>query len=92
MNGLLATVRLYVDQLAGIRVGGTRKNLLCRSGLDDLTVFHHVDASRERTDDAEIVRDKHDGHAELPLQVVQELQQMRLGGDIQRAGRLIRDQ
>ena len=43
-------------------------------------------------DHAQIVGDEHDGHAALGLQSLQQLQNLRLDGDIQRRGGLIRDE
>ena len=60
--------------------------------LDDLALAHDVDAVGHRAHDAEVVRDQQHGHAELALQVLQQLEDLRLDGDVERRGRLVGDQ
>ena len=41
---------------------------------------------------AEVVRDEEHGHAVAPLQLDDEFQDLRLCGDVERGGRLVRDE
>ena len=60
--------------------------------LDDRALAHHVDAVGHPAHDAEIVRDQQHGHAELALQALQQLQDLRLDRHVERRGRLVGDQ
>ena len=60
--------------------------------LDLLAGIHHDDALRGLRDDAEIVRDQDQPGAELLLQIDDQLQDLRLDRDVERGGRLVRDQ
>ncbi len=60
--------------------------------LDDPTRVHHGHAIGELVHDAEIVGDEQDRHAELLLQVAQQLEDLRLDRDIQCGGGLVGDQ
>ena len=43
-------------------------------------------------DHAEVVGDQHDRHAELALQLAQQVEDLRLDGDVERGRRLVGDQ
>ncbi len=60
--------------------------------LDDLPRIHHGDAVGRFGHHAEVVRDQDDRHAELCLQPLQELEYLRLDGDVERGRRLVGDQ
>ena len=60
--------------------------------LDDLAEVHHRHPVGDLGHHAEVVGDEHDRHAELLLQLPQQLQDLRLGGDVQRRRRLVGDQ
>ncbi len=77
----------------GRRVGMARmgEDVADRPGLDDAPAIHHRHAVRDLGDDAEIVRDQHDGGARLPLAPGQERQHLRLHGHVERGGGLVRD-
>ena len=62
------------------------------AGLDDLAALHHDPAIGEAPDDAEIMGDEHDRHAEAALQVGQQLEDLRLDGHVERRGGLVGDQ
>ncbi|KAG0746595.1 hypothetical protein G6F24_015688 [Rhizopus arrhizus] len=53
---------------------------------------HHDDALAHLGDDAQVVRDQHDGRAQAGLDVAQQVQDLRLDGDVQRGGGLVGDQ
>ncbi len=60
--------------------------------LDDLAVGHHADPVGHAADDAEVVGDEQHRHAEALLQVLQQLEDLRLDGDVERRRRLVGDQ
>ena len=47
------------------------------------------DALRGLGDDAHIVGDEHEAHAGVALQLEQEVEDLRLNGDVERGGRLV---
>ena len=59
--------------------------------LDDMTGIHDGDVMGEAGDDAEIVRDPDDGGAELGLQPLDELDDLRLDRHVERRRRLVGD-
>ena len=60
--------------------------------LDDLALLHHADLLRDLAHDAEIVGDEQKRHAKPLLDVLQQLDNLRLHGDVERGGRLVGDQ
>ena len=60
--------------------------------FDDDAVLHHHDAVGDLGDDAEIMGDEHDRGLAALLQVADQFQDLRLRGDVERGGRLVRDQ
>ena len=62
------------------------------AGLHHLAAPHHIDAVGEAPDDAKVMRDEDDGHAEPFLQPRQQLQYLRLHGDVERRRRLVGDE
>jgi hypothetical protein len=65
---------------------------LDRPRLDDPPGVHHHHPIAQPGDRAEIVGDQDDRHAELAAQPLQQLQDLRLHGGVERRGRLVRDQ
>src|SRR5262249_36477966 len=62
---------------------------IARSGdLDDLAEIHHRDAGADVLDDREVVGDKDVGQAELLLQLLQQIDDLRLDGHVERGYRL----
>ena len=59
--------------------------------LHDAPRVHHRNAVAHLRHDAEVVRDEHNPHARIGLQVFEQPQILRLNGHIQRSGRLVRD-
>ncbi len=84
--------RLGREQRFGVGMLRISEDFLHRALLDDLALFHHAYAVGDLPDDAEIVRDEKHRHAEAALQFFQELQDLRLHGDIERGGRLVGDE
>ena len=62
------------------------------AALHYLAVVHDDDFLGDIGDDTKIVGDQQHRHAELALQVVDQLQDLRLDGDVERGGGLVGDQ
>src|SRR3546814_8394439 len=60
--------------------------------LDHAAGVHHHDPVAESGNDAEVVGDHDDGGAEIALQVGQQIEDLRLDGDVEGGGRLVGDQ
>ena len=60
--------------------------------LGDAAEIHHHDVIGDLGDDAQIVGDEHDGHAQLVLQVLDQIEDHRLRGHVERRGGLIGDE
>jgi hypothetical protein len=73
-------------------VGGALEHLLGLAELDDLAVAHHADPVGHLGHHPEVMGDEHHRHAVAALQVEDQLEDLGLGGDVQRRGRLIGDQ
>jgi len=88
------------DRVSGLAAARLRRWFLrgrgeqgvARRRLDDASAVHHGHPVGDRRGDAEVVGDQEHGHAELPPQRVEQLQDFRLRGDVERRGRLVRDQ
>ena len=65
---------------------------LHRPYLDDPAGVHHHHPIAQPGDHAEIVSDQHDRHAGFAAQPLQQLQDLRLHGGVERRGRLVGDQ
>ncbi|SPU65668.1 Uncharacterised protein [Brucella neotomae] len=68
------------------------EELFRHTGFDHFTGAHDIDPVGEAAHDAQIMRDENHRHSEPLLQICQKVQNLRLNGDVQRCGRLIRDQ
>ena len=84
-------LRLGRQQRAGIRMLRRGEDSLDRPLLDDLALLHHADGVGELAHDAEVVGDEQHRHAEPRLQVLEQLEDLRLHGDVERGGRLVGD-
>ena len=80
------------EQRLGVRVVHAVEQVAGLGGLDHPARVHHVDPVRVPGDHAHVVRDQQHRHAEAVLEVVQQGEDLRLDGDIQRGGRLVGDQ
>ncbi len=85
-------LRLRRQQLLGIAVLRLGEDVLGGAFLDDLAALHDVDALGHLADDAEVVGDEQQRHAHLALQLLQQLEDLRLDRHVERGGRLIGDQ
>ena len=68
------------------------QNFLCGSSFDDASEIHHADFMREIFHHREVVGDEQIAQIQLPLQRLQQIQNLRLHRNIQRAGRFVADQ
>ncbi|MNN33261.1 hypothetical protein D3C81_1470140 [compost metagenome] len=80
------------QQPPGVRVPGIVEDFLHRPRFDDLPGIHHRYAVSHFSHDAKIMRDENNCGADLPLQLLHQLQNLRLDGYVQRRGRLVRNQ
>ena len=88
----LAGRRQRGEQLARVRMLRRAEESIARRDLDDLPGVHDRDAVRHAGDDAEIVGDQQDRHPALRLQRAQEVEHLRLDGDVERGRRLVGDE
>ena len=63
-----------------------------RCGLDDPSRVHHNHAIGVARNDAEVVRNQQDRHAQLVLEPVEELEDLCLDRYVERGGGFVRDQ
>ncbi len=80
------------EQHLGVRVLGVSEDLPRLSLLDDAPVLHHAHPLGHALDDAEVVRDQQHRHAHALLQLAQQLEDLRLDGDVERRGGLVGDE
>ena len=80
------------DQALRVGMLRMREQLLDRRLFDHLAGIHHHDALRGFRHHAHRVGDQHHRHAEPRLHVEQQIEDLRLDGDVERRGRLVGDQ
>ena len=80
------------EQLARVRMLRIVEHRLGRADLDQLALLHHADAMGEAAHQVQVVGDEQQRHAELGLQRVEQRQDLRLDGDVERGRRLVADQ
>ena len=75
-----------------LRVRMTRGPEDLRDGrdLDQLPGVHHPDAVADLRDHAQVVRDQHDRRPEPPTQIAEQVEHLRLDGDVQGGRRFVR--
>jgi hypothetical protein len=76
--------RNAVEQAARVGLAWRSEDRVDRALFDDVAGIHHQHALRELGDDAEVVRDQYDRHAEFALQSQQQIEDLRLHGDVER--------
>ena len=82
-----------IERIRPLRVGMAR----AFEQAVDIGLFHHLagihddDALRGLRHDAHRMGDQHDGHAEAFLHVLQQIEDLRLDGHVERGGRLVGD-
>ena len=67
------------------------KDFLCGTLFDHTARVHNDNVVRHFGNNAEVVGDQHNGGVDLILQAAQQVQNLCLDGNIQRGGRLVRD-
>src|SRR2546428_2118045 len=72
-------------------MSGVPVNLLARPTFDDPAEVHDRHPVAHVLDDAEVVRDEEQRETEPPLQVLQEIEDLGLDGDVQRRHGLVGD-
>ncbi len=83
---------MQLEQAARVRVV-RRGEQRGRVGLlDDAAGVHRQHAVGDLGDDAEVVGDEHDGRAVVALEAGEQVEQLRLHGDVERGRRLVGDQ
>ncbi len=80
------------EQVAGVFHRRRAQDAVERAGLDQPAVAHHRDAVGDLGDHAHVVGDEQHGGAVIALQVADQGQDLLLRGDVERRGRLVRDQ
>src|SRR3989442_224874 len=80
---LAAELRHRAEQGSRVRVLGVVEQLPHRRPLDELTRIHHGDLVTHLRDDAQVVRHEDEGHAGLPLDVLEEVEILRLDRDVE---------
>ncbi len=84
--------RHRVEQTPRVRVLRPLEDLARRAVLHRAAGVHHHHGVRRLGDDAEIVRDQDDADVELALEVLDQLEDLRLHGHVERGRRLVADQ
>ncbi len=90
--GRTGQFRQRLEQRLGVRVAGTGEDSIRRRLLDDAAAVHNGNPLGPAADHAQVVGDQDDGHAQLSAQVVKQIEDLALDGDVQRRRRLVRDQ
>ena len=88
----LGLVRRGGEERAGVGVAHLAEDLRSRAGLDHPAAVHDGEAVGKVGDHREVVGDEHERHAVLVDQPAEELEDLRLGGDVERGGGLVGDQ
>ena len=90
--GAAVEPRDRAEQADGVGMLRAGEQFVDRRALDDLAGIHHRDLVADFGDDAEIVGDQDDRGAAGRLQFAHQVEDLRLQGDVERGGRLVRDQ
>src|SRR6266545_2744737 len=80
---LAAELRHRAEQGSRVRMLGVVEQLPHWRPLDELTGIHHGDLVTHLRDDAQVVRHEDEGHAGLPLDVLEEVEILRLDRDVE---------
>src|SRR6266852_5156855 len=98
LDRLQRFVALFVESRYGTQqrprvwMLGVGKDIHGGAGLDDAARIHHHHALAHPGHDAQVVRDQDRGGAELPVDLAQQVEDLRLDGDVERSRRLVGDQ
>ena len=86
------SLRLRGEEMAGVVMLRVGEDFLGRAGLDDLAAVHDADPVGDLAHDAEVVGNEQHGHAALLLLHLQQFEDLRLHGDVERRRRLVGDE
>ena len=89
---LAAERRQAGQQAAGVRVRRRAEDRVDVAALDRAAGVHHLHAVGDAGDDTEVVGDEHDAGAEVVLDALDDVEDLRLHGDVERRRRLVGDQ
>ncbi|MNK98933.1 hypothetical protein D3C87_1193120 [compost metagenome] len=87
-----AQARHRGQQRARVRMLGRVEDLVDAALFDLLAAQHHHHVVGHLRHHAHVMRDEDDGRAQVALQFADGVQDLRLDGDVQRSGGLVRDQ
>ena len=90
--GLLLELQHRADQHFGVGVLRRMEDRLDRPALHHLALVHDQHVVGDLGHHAHVVGDEHHAHAVLGLQALDQVEDLRLGGDVERGGRLVGDQ
>ena len=80
------------EQCLGVGVVRAAVDRLAVTDLHDLAEVHHGDLGAEVTHDGQVVGDEEERHVELALDVLEQVDDLRLDRDVERRDRLVRDE
>ena len=80
------------EQAGGVRMQLAPEHRAHRTLLDHLPRVHHAEAVADPRDHAEVVADVENGRGEARLERVDQIEDLRLGRDVEARGRLVHDQ
>src|SRR6185437_1165000 len=80
-----------LNQQRGIGMRGAREKLLRRPDLADPAEIHHRDAVTDCFDHGKVVGDEQQRQAETGLHLLQQVEDLRADGDVERRDRLVAD-
>ncbi len=73
----------------GVRMHGVVEDLLHRAGFHDLPGIHDRQPVSDSRHDSQIMGNQDHGHVELALQILQQMENLGLDGDVQGGSRFI---
>ena len=79
-------------QTQRVRMGGAIKHIIDTAVLDDLSCIHHRNLVGHARYHPKIMSNQNDCHAGFLLQILQQVENLSLDGDIQRGGGFVGDQ
>ena len=88
----LPALRDRRQQALRVRLARIAVDVVGIRDLDDLALVHHHHLVGDVLHDGQVVRDEDVGEPELGLQVLQQVQHLRLHGHVERRHRLVADQ
>ena len=84
--------RDQIEQAPGVGMSRALEDVALGAALDDAAGIHHLHAIGDLGHHAHVVGDQHDGGAEIAPQLLDELEDLRLHGDVERRRGLVGDE